>query len=104
MTKVTYDPAGLRILAEGHAGTCNDKGNDLACCAVSTLMFTYAQALDVHGIDGDSGADEKAGVVEIAARPDRMRLQQARTICETIAAGLELVAGEYPDNVRFTII
>lgn len=101
MTKVIYDPAGYEMLAEGHAGAGKDAGYDMVCCAVSTLMFTLVAALDVYGVEADGHAAD--GYLRIRAKPNKQKRVQTATAFETVAAGMELLAGKYPEHVKFEI-
>ena len=88
----------------GHAQSA-PKGEDLVCCAASTLIYTAAQsALDLYS-DGalrqfpetvlDSG---NAQVAAVAAAGAQERVAQ---MFRTVAVGFELLARQYPEHLMF---
>ena len=86
MTKVFYDPKGPEMRFEGHAGA-GERGKDPVCAALSMLMYTLLEALPA----GDAErylADGYCRVCGGSAEP-----------YEVIAAGLRLLAAEYPTHV-----
>ena len=88
----------------GHAQSA-PKGEDLVCCAASTLVYTAAQSvLDLYGEGAlrqfpetmlDSG---KAQVAAIAAEESQDRVDQ---LFRTVATGYNLLAQQYPEYVMF---
>ncbi len=99
MTRITYDPAKLELAAKGHAGG-GVYGEDLICSAVSALFLTLAAAMvkqfvrpeTIRLMPGDSlirAVPEDAG--------------KGRVVFDTVAAGLEYLAGEYPEHVSFSV-
>ena len=101
MTTVRYDPAGYEMRAEGHAGAGKDAGYDMVCCAVSILMFTLVAALDVYSVEAEGHAGD--GFLRVHAKPGKGNQTQIRTVFETVAAGMELMAGRYPEHLKFEI-
>ena len=87
--------------AEGHAGAPKDAGYDMACCGVSALMFSLVAALDNYGIEAEVCCGD--GLLRIKANGDDEMAGIAQTVLDTIAAGLELVAGKYPEYVSFEV-
>ena len=98
MTHVTFDISTLELRAEGHAGSGKDF--DEACCAVSTLMFTLAQALDEYGIDAVGEGEEGGDYLVI--RSEEMG-SLASVIYGTIFAGMQLIAEKYPEYIELEI-
>ena len=88
----------------GHARSA-PKGEDLVCCAASTLIYTAAQsALDLYSEGAlrqfpetvlDSG---NAQVTAVAADGERVRVAQ---MFRTIATGFDLLARQYPEYIVF---
>jgi len=88
--------------AEGHAGAPKDAGYDMACCGVSALMFALVAALDRYEIEAEVCCGD--GMLRILAKEEwGEEAGIAQIVLDTIAAGLELVAGKYPEYVSFEV-
>lgn len=98
MTIIVYDPERLELTAQGHAGS-GVYGEDLICSAISALFLTLAAAMGRQGVrpetirlmPGDSLIRAAPGSGEVG-----------RVVFATVAAGLEYLAGEYPEHVSFS--
>ena len=86
MTRLFYDPKAPEMRFEGHAGA-GEAGNDPVCAALSTLMYTLLEALPAEGVER-----------YLADGYCRVRGGDRETY-EVIAAGLRLLAAEYPAHV-----
>ena len=101
MIKIIYeaDPEGgkLTMRAEGHAGYA-PAGQDIVCAAVSCLMQTlaYSAAEDEH--TSSCIYQGKDGPVVSVEAGDSVLM---RDKFELVADGLDLLAGQYPENVNF---
>lgn len=101
MIKIIYvaDPEGgkLTMRAEGHAGYA-PAGQDIVCAAVSCLMQTlaYSAAEDEH--TSSCIYQGKEGPVVNVEAGDSVLM---RDKFELVADGLDLLAGQYPENVNF---
>ena len=86
MTRVLYDPAAPEMVFSGHAGA-GTYGQDPVCAALSMLMFTLLEALPAEGVErhlADAYCRVRGGCAETYG---------------VIAAGLRLLAAEYPEHV-----
>lgn len=94
-----FDEAGIfGIIAEGHTGFA-DKGNDIVCASISSLL----QALWL-------GLEEvlKVEKLETASDPDipRMSLfwdsgvEQAQLLAKTIFLSIRTIADDYPGYIK----
>ena len=86
MTRVFYDPKTPEMRFEGHAGA-GERGKDPVCAALSMLMYTLLEALPAKGVErylADGYCRVRGG---------------SRETYEVIAAGLRLLAAEYPEHV-----
>lgn len=83
----------LKLLATGHAGA-GKKGEDLVCCAVSTLLCTLAAELSRLGC-GDAAALASG----YAAFSVPMKAASAFSFAAT---GLRLLAAQYPQYILLT--
>ena len=100
MTRIVYDPAGLRLEMEGHAGA-GIRGQDPVCAALSMLGMTLerrATELAEHCYPAVSRAP---GRFQVRCSPEEDFAGQCRECFETVAAGLALLAEERPEHVSF---
>ena len=99
MTKVLYEPKSLHIRIEGHAGSA-PKGEDLVCAGASALGFALLLAAGEE--DYNAVIDTDNGVMDVRCKPSGLWGRDHCTVMmETIAGGLELMAGQYPDYMTF---
>ena len=100
MVKITYrentEKGLLSLYAEGHAGYA-EKGRDIVCAAVSTLMQTLAYSVDNDGCGGaihfDGGKDGPVFSVEARMNPAN------RAKFELVLNGLYLLEQTAPEYV-----
>ena len=94
MITIIYNEKGQDMIlrASGHAGYA-EKGKDIVCAAVSTLMQTLAYSVDGGTIENDAG--DNALTVQAAQSSDNSAK------FELVTDGLYLLALQYPENVRF---
>ena len=104
MTLVEYVVEGNRhkLTARGHAGAA-PRGEDLVCCAVSTLVQTLAQRiLDLYS-DGcvigfpTTTLSAEESCVEAAGVENGITV---RCAYETVLTGLQTLAVQYPQYVQ----
>jgi uncharacterized protein YsxB (DUF464 family) len=101
MTTVIYEPGRLHLRIEGHAGSA-PKGEDLVCAGVSALGFALLLAIGDEDFRAEVETDDKSGIIDARCDPmDSWTFVKAGTVLETIAGGLELMAGQYPDYVQY---
>lgn len=99
MTKVTYYAGCNEIKLEGHAGS-GPSGQDLVCCALSTLAFSLKQALEDREIPYACREDD--GSMHIIAAPEGpMQNMETDIIFRTMASGFWGLASNYPDYVIY---
>jgi len=99
MTRVRYDPAGLRLTIAGHAGA-GEYGHDLVCAGASILMLTLTEQL--RQMEGESRLSivKKPGLADISCCPDRERTVRCRDLFETMFLGYQLMETMYPEYIR----
>ena len=98
MTTITDLSVTFEIIAEGHAGSAG-KGEDLVCCAISTLMYTLEEALQRFNIPTKVTLQD--GFFRVCAFPSLESRGRADIIFKTIGSGLEHLSLQYPDNVKY---
>lgn len=85
----------------GHAGY-GEKGKDIVCAGVSTLVFTFIKMLeknekDIEGYEYKSGD----GIMKISfSYVNRERLKH---VISTIICGFSMMSESYPDNVSLSL-
>ena len=87
----------MSIVSTGHATGAGEKGNNLVCCAVSTLIYTLVEALSAANVNfSDSMAD---GYADITICPRPAKMFEADTIFQTIISGLTALADQNPEYI-----
>ena len=98
MIRITLDyGAQLEVTAKGHATGAGSPGENLVCCAVSTLLYTCAEAAEeLHVRNSSSFSD---GFADVKLLPRNGRYEAAYALFTTIATGLCRLAEEYPEYI-----
>ena len=105
MVNITFNSKTLTLEIKGHAGQ-DEKGKDIVCAAISALFYTLAKAL----CDSEKMLKKKPiikerdgeGLISCQAKKE-YEGNIARTYW-TILTGLELIADEYKEYVKFEIV
>jgi uncharacterized protein YsxB (DUF464 family) len=85
------------ICAEGHAEY--NPGNDIVCSAVSTLLQTLWAGLEVCCFTPVEHKQE-SGKFVLNGKCRYPHKDRAVVVFDTILYGLELIAEQYPENVK----
>lgn len=89
------------VRVRGHAGYA-EVGKDIVCAAVTVLCYALggmlARAEDEGLLLGEATVEMNPGDIHIACRPKNKKA--VRRIFDTALLGMEMVANEYPQNVR----
>ena len=97
MIDITIEKYPMRLLSTGHATGAAEPGENLVCCAVSTLVYTLAEALSASGVNfSDSLAD---GYADITLCPRPAKMFEADVMFNTIIVGLKALADQYPEYI-----
>lgn len=105
MIRAVYHRDQNKITIEGHAYS-GEPGHDLICASASMLVYTLAasvESMQRHGhiASGVINLEEGNGVVSCEAYE---QFKGAITlIFDSICAGYELLAANYPENVSYEI-
>lgn len=102
MITAQIDRETLTITVSGHANAKkNAQGHDLVCCAASTLAQAYYYAGIRKGYMMELHTDHGY----LMARPDPRRKagEDLENIFVGYALGFELLADNYPENVRMAV-
>lgn len=104
MINITFRPKTMELEVQGHAGH-GKKGKDIVCSAISTLFYTlgdslmqYMDAMEELPIVKD---DEGEGY--ISCKPKEEYEANISLIYWTVLNGIQMVAENYPKNVKFTV-
>ena len=97
MTRVCFSDSPPGVVAVGHADY-GKKGEDIVCASLSTLMFTLPAALKrchipMRFVSGD-------GYFMARALPAPSQRKSAETVFATVRAMVEILARQYPGNIR----
>jgi uncharacterized protein YsxB (DUF464 family) len=101
--KAALDEAGILRSCEvsGHAGA-GKTGTDIVCAAVSVLLRTAIQVLSGRKGITIRGDAPEPGLLWMEADYSEEGREFLSSTGEFLTAGLKSVAGEFPDNCRFT--
>ena len=105
MINITFNPKTYTVDISGHAET-DERGKDIVCAAISTLFYTLAQALYPYNDKTENGIDfsDEDGNGHISCTPKKEYEQNIILIYYTILSGFELVAENYKENVKFSVL
>ena len=108
MIKVTYCRHHNSVTVEGHAQS-GEKGHDLVCASASILVYTLASFIENMKEAKQLGDYDYFLVLEegnawIECDPRRKFKPAITLVFDSICAGFELLAKDYPDNVSYEMI
>ena len=84
---------------KGHA-QYGETGSDIVCSAVSAITYSLLAFLDKHPeCTKDTWDNIRSGNTKVYCQGD----ETVRTAFEMALTGYQMIAEEYPDNVRVTI-
>lgn len=105
MVTVTYFRDHNRVVVEGHAQS-GEAGHDLVCAATSILTYTIASSIEnmvAAGYVKEHHIEFKEGYSYIYCEsPDNLK-STITLMFDTVCAGFELLAHDYPENIIYTI-
>ena len=105
MIEITFKPEAMMVKVTGHAGQA-EKGKDIVCSAVSILFYTLAQAVT----DSRDALEEEPIIITtdgdgmVSCKPKERFLGIMQRTYWTILTGFELLAEEYKEYVKLTVI
>lgn len=106
MIEVSYNAKKNRITIKGHANS-GEIGHDLICAAVSALTYTLAtNVVHMHKIGNIKTKTIKLeqGDALIRCTPVKEFKSVISVIFDSICVGFEILAKEYPDNIKFSLV
>ena len=105
MITVVYHRDYHRLTMEGHAQSA-EKGHDLVCASASILAYTLAQFVKNMKDAGQiryPTLELKEGFTLIDCNPSNRISNAVKLAFDTVCAGFELLARDYPDNISYEI-
>ena len=105
MIKVVYHRDLNRVTMEGHAQSA-EKGQDLVCASASTLIYTLAtfvENMKKARQTYNPVVEMKEGDALISCSPPTRVKGAVTLVFDSICAGFELLAHDYPDNISYEI-
>lgn len=105
MIKAVYDRKENKITVEGHAFS-GEPGYDLICASASMLIYTIAAAVNSaqqHDHVANAVINLESGNGTVSCEPHKQFKGAITLIFDSICAGYELLAANYPENVSYTI-
>ena len=105
MIKVIYHRDLNRVSVVGHAMSA-EKGQDLVCASASILVYTLASFVENMKNAGqvyNPTAELKDGDALISCSPPNKFKKSVTLVFDSLCAGFEILARDYPDNVSYEI-
>ena len=105
MIRAVYHREQNKIVIEGHAYS-GEPGHDLICASASMLVYTLAasvESMEKHGHISSAVIDLKEGSGIVGCEAYEQFKAAITLIFDSICAGYELLAANYPKNVSYEI-
>ena len=103
MTEIRYkkNKDNLELEVKGHCGYA-EKGKDIACAGISTLVVTLANALDENSnmLIFQPLLNIQNGYALICAYPKRQKYKRVETIFDTVMQGFRWLSQEFEKNIK----
>ena len=106
MIKVVYHRNYHKLTIEGHAQS-GEPGHDLVCASASILAYTLAASVANMSASKqvrDAKISLKEGAGEIYCKAVKRFEAPVTLIFDTLCAGYELLARNYPDNISYDVL
>lgn len=105
MINIKFNPKTFTLDITGHA-EYGKKGEDIVCSAISTLFYTLAQALYLYDDMMEEGISfsDADGNGHLSCKPKAEYEQNIVLIYWTILNGFEIVAENYKENVKLSVL
>ena len=105
MIQVIYYRSYNRVTVTGHANSA-EHGQDLVCCAASTLVYTLAvnvAKMAEFGQVREPVMKTSEGDAEISCNPKHNLKHVVTLVFDSLCAGFDLLATRYPEYVSYEI-
>lgn len=104
MIDISFDKKTLCLQLEGHAGA-GVPGQDLICCAASTLVYTMAvnvRRMRLRGWLEEAEIRLNPGNAKIRCNPYPHTAGAVQARLEAICLGFWILGKEYPEFIKYT--
>lgn len=103
MIDIQFNPNTLELSIDGHANYA-ESGYDIVCSACSILFFTLAESLEQSKkmLLSDPKISMENGNGKISCEVKPMYRNTVMRSYWTILNGFQIMADNYPDNVKFS--
>ena len=105
MITVNYYRDHNRVVVEGHAQS-GEPGHDLVCAATTILAYTIGSSVEnmvAAGHVKEHHMEFSDGYASISCGAPEGLKSTITLMFDTICAGFELLAHDYPDNISYKI-
>lgn len=105
MIQILYYRSYNRVTVTGHANSA-EKGQDLVCAAVSSLVYTLAANVENLASSGQVRCESvktEPGDAQISCTPRHNMRHVVTLIFDTVCTGLELMAMQHPQYISYEI-
>ncbi|HNX76147.1 MAG TPA: ribosomal-processing cysteine protease Prp [Candidatus Rifleibacterium sp.] len=92
----------VALKVTGHSGMA-DKGYDIVCAAVSTLVQTLTGGLE-KVLDAKVEGALVAGSCDLSIRVPETEQQGLEVVCQVFKFGFRKIAESYPDHVKLNSV
>jgi uncharacterized protein YsxB (DUF464 family) len=105
MIHIVFKPKTMELTINGHAGH-GKKGKDIVCSAISTLFYTLGESLwqSASMLWKEPIIKEEEGDGYLVCHPKEEYEGNIALIYRTVLIGMEMVAEQYPKNVKFEVV
>lgn len=105
MIKAIYHRKDNKLTIEGHASS-GEAGHDLVCAAASALVYTLAAFVTNMATNEQVKnpiVNLNEGNAEVSCKPSNKLKAAATLVFDSICAGYDLLASQYPENITYEI-
>ena len=105
MITVVYHRDLNRVTIEGHAQS-GEIGHDLVCAATTILAYTVGSSVEnmvAAGHVKEHHIEFKEGYASVYCEAPKKFKSTITLMFDTVCAGFELLAQNYPDNISYKI-
>ncbi len=88
----------VSLKVTGHAGLA-DKGNDIICAAISSLVQTFAGGVE-SSLEGLVKGHLEAGNCNLTITVPQGQQNQLRAVCKVFKFGFLKISESYPEQVK----
>ena len=106
MITVVYNRTRHTLTMEGHAQSGGEPGHDLVCASASILAYTLASSVS-NMAEADQVKEPvlklNKGEARVSCKPRTRFTASVTLIFDSICAGFELLAANYPENISYQL-